>query len=302
MPYPILLIDDDPAYCRLLQDEAKKFRFIITYFDNLEDGLEELKKSRRMKAVILDDRCKLESRQLEASKANFVFHAMQQLADIEHHYNRSIPFCVNSVKPDEFREELEGITPVFVKKADHEQMFHWIKDAIDQLPETAIRREYSEIFEKVALIFNEDQQEMLIDVIQKRGITDSASIVTSMAILRRLLENLVNAVCLKHLGKHPEYFVNGQNGSRTRQILEAMHPRILPPELFSTATQLYKTCSKYGNHDIRHSISNNFVPTTFTLTRLTYTFLELFDYLINDTKWNNFEKGNEQIKNADFLP
>ena len=280
IPYSILLIDDDPVYCRQLQEAARGFRFHITVFHNLEEGMKELRKSRRIKAIILDDRCVLQASQQGAGKSNFVIHAIQQLKDIEHEYKRSIPYCVNCVIKDEFREDLEGVTQLFVKKQDHDQMFNWLKDSIDQMPETAIRREFYGVFEKVSAVFNEDHQELLIEVLQNRGIADSTTIVTNLIILRLLMEILVDAVCLKKLGRQPDDFVNGQNGSRTRQILEAMQPQILPSELFIQATQLYKTCSKYGNHPPPYLSANRFSPTPFTVTRLVYTFLEIADHLL----------------------
>ncbi len=281
-PLSILLIDDNPAYCLELQEVAKHFRFNITFFHNLEDGMEALTKSRRLKAVILDDRCLLEPGQPGAARSNFVFHALQQLRDIEHHYNRAIPFCVNSENPAEFREDLEGISRVFVKKNEHDQMFRWLKDSIEQLPETAIRKEFYGIFEKMDAIFNEEQQELLIDVLQGRVSAEPSRIVTNMAILRRLLEDLVNAVCLKKPGKPPAAFDTG-TGSRTRRILEAMRPRILPDELFVQANQLYKTCSRYGNHvHLFGSSVPCFSPGKYTLARLVYAFLEIADYLLAD--------------------
>ncbi len=281
-PPRILLIDDDPAYCLQLKGAALQAGFEVVYFHNLEDGMDALKETRRLKAVILDGRCFLEPRQEGNAHSNFVFHALQQLTDIEHHYNRAIPFCVNSESPEDFREDLEGITRVFLKRSEHEGMFGWLKEAINDLPETAIRRRFVDVFKAIDSHLDEEQQELLIDVLQNQGTLDRAGIVTNLAMLRRLLEDIVDAGCLIKLGKQPSEFDDGQ-GSRTRRILEAMHPRALPAELLSQAISMYKTCSKYGNH-VAHkkSRSSAYFPGKYALPRLVFTFLELVCHLVDE--------------------
>lgn len=281
-PPHILLIDDDPSYCIQLRAAAIHAGFEIIFHHNLEDGMGALKETRRLKAVILDGRCFLEPGQAGVAHSNFVFHALQQLADIEHHYNRAIPFCVNSENPEDFREDLDGIASVFLKRSEHEGMFGWLKEAIADLPETAIRRRFANIFEAIDAHLDEEQQELLIDVLQNQGTLDSAGIVANLAMLRRLLEDIVDAACVLKLGKRPSEFDNGQ-GSRTRRILEALHPRALPAELLSQAISMYKTCSKYGNHVAhRNSRGNAYFPGEYALPRLVFTFLELACYLLNE--------------------
>jgi hypothetical protein len=250
---------------------------------NLEDGMELLRKSRKIKAVILDGRCILEPGQQQGmAKSNFVFHGWDQIKEIEHDFNRNIPFCVNTEIPDDFIEDLEGITRVFKKNNDHHAMFQWLSDTVEQLPETATRKEFQGIFELIDIVFNDDLQELLLDVIQTRDSNDKAVIVTNMARLRRLLESLVDVACLRLLGKQPTSF-KFQHASRTRNILEAMHPAVLPPELYIQATQLYKTCSKYGNHAdlLQVSPDATFLPGKYTTQRLAYSFIELAHHLLS---------------------
>ena len=279
IPYSILLIDDDRDYCRQVLNAAKPYRLMVVFFHNLEDGLNALIESRRFKAIILDDRCILKTNQSGAAKSNFVIHAIQQLKDIEHKNKRSIPFCVNCEKLDEFREDLEGISRLFVKKQDHDQMFQWLRKSMDELPETSIRKEFYGIFEKTSDIFNEDRQESLVELLQNRGVTDSNTNIDSMRTLRLLLEVLMDSVCFQKIGKHPdEVLTKGRDESRTRQIITAMTPRILPAELHTQAHELYRICSKHGNHP--SSSANRYRPSALTITRLIYTLLELIDFLI----------------------
>lgn len=276
----LLLLDDDPTYCLQLQEAARAYRFDIDFCHNLEDGLDKLVTSRRYKAVILDGRCFIEHEQQGTARSNFVYHALHRIADIENEYNRTIPYCVNTEQPDDFREDLEGIAHVFRKTIQHDALFDWLKNTIALLPETSILKQYHDVFEKVAPHFNEEEEELLIDVLQSVGSSDSALIITNLALLRRLLERLIDIACIEKLNKQPYEFTSG-TGSRTRLILDAMHQRILPPELYVTANQLYKTCSRYGNHkSLQTKNLVGYKPGKYAYNSLVHSFLELAVFLL----------------------
>ena len=280
-PYSILLIDNDPAYCRRVVESAKRHRLIVTCHHNLKEGMDELMKNRRLKAVILDDRCGLTAWQSGEGQSNFVFHAMRQLGEIEYQYHRVVPYCVSCENTEEFKEDLDGITVVFRKDVDHDQMFQWITVSIDNLPETIIQKEYAGIFEKLSGIFDENQEALLVDVLQLRGTGEPAAIITGMVILRRLMENLADVACTIHLDKKPESYCIEGAGGRTKLILLDLQTKVLPVELHFQATQFYKICSKYASHiPLAPTEGPSFHPKKYTLGRLIYTFLELVDYLI----------------------
>jgi len=279
-PTTLLLIDDDPSYCLLVKEAAKAYRFDIQYHHNLEEGMQALALSRRFKAVILDGHCVLEPDQKSAARTNFVYHAMQQIKDIEKEYSRMIPYCVNTGNLGDFREDLDGIAPVFQKNIQQTDMFDWLKNAISLLPETLIRKRYDDIFSKTATHFTEEEEDLLIDVLQTAHLSDPSLIITNLALLRRLLERLVDIACTVKLKKQPHEFSVGQ-GSRTKRILEAMHQNVLPSDLFVSANQLYATCSKYGNHQDLKTIGATFKPGRYTAQRLVFAYLELADYLLS---------------------
>lgn len=103
----IALIDDNVQYCKQLQKEAKNYGFKISYFHNLETGIETIEQTPTIKAVILDGHCPIEPEQApETGKSNFVFHALHRLTDVEHIYNRFLPYCVNTSEPNDFKEDL----------------------------------------------------------------------------------------------------------------------------------------------------------------------------------------------------
>lgn len=279
----LLLIDDNTAYCRQVADEGMKYGFEVAYFHNLEQGFKALESSRRYKALILDGHCMLESGASEKAKSNFVFHALQRLKELEHSYNRVVPFCVNTERPEDFIAELEGIAMVFTKGTHHQSMFTWLKETIIELPDASIRLIYSDVFEVVNGLFTEEEEEMLIDALQLSGISAREDIVNGLALLRRLLELLMDIACRKHLGKPPDEFLKGY-GSRTRRIMEALQNKAMPAELFNTASSLYRTCSKYGSHserNLRHP-ALVYVPRKYSYNRLLQTYLELVISLLHE--------------------
>ncbi len=277
MPH-ILLIDDSPDYCQFLKDKGKMAGFGIVFYHNLEDGLNALKASRKFKAVILDGRCFLEPGQQGEARSNFVTHAIRQLADIENEYNRSIPFCVNSEHPGDFREDLDGIAPVFSKQDQPEALFEWLKQAIAALPESALREQHARVFNLMELHLPEEDPEILMDILLNQSHSDQPSVVASLALLRRLLESLADKACEIRLLRKPGEFRYG-SGSRTRKILDSLHPGQLPGELYNAAILLYKTCSRFGNHT-PPARSVTFIPGSYTLSRLAYTYMELVLFLL----------------------
>jgi hypothetical protein len=279
-PVTLLLIDDDPAYCLKLQTEGKGYRFDIVAHHNLEDGMEALVASRRIKAVILDGRCFLEPGQ-GVARANFVYHALQRIADIENEYNRSIPVCINTEHCGDFIEDLDGIAQVFSKADEHAALFEWVKSALAQLPETVVRKRFVETFEKTAPYFTDEEDDLLVDVLQTAHLSDPAIIITNLALLRRLLERLADIACVKKLNKDPLEFSEG-HGSRTRRILETMHRRALPHDLFVSANQLYVICSKYGNHqNLPTKGELPYSPNKYLVQSLVFAYLALVDHLLD---------------------
>jgi hypothetical protein len=276
----ILIIDDDPSYCKQLVATGRDYRFDIVFYHNLEEGMEALVASRRIKAVILDGHCFLEPDQQGIARSNFVHHALHQIADIENEYSRVIPCCVNTEHAGDFREDLEGVVPVFQKNVQEGALFDWLRTTIAQLPETLVRKRYDDLFERTALYFSEEEEDLLIDIIQSAGKSDQAAIITSLASLRKFLEILMDKVYVERFQKNPEDILRVKGG-RTVKILDEFHQSVLPPELYVTATQLYKTCSKYGiNHDPSPKNRIPYKPGKYALNRLLYSYLELADFLL----------------------
>lgn len=276
----ILLIDDDENYAAKLSAEALKAGFEIVTENNLESGMARLRSGHRIAAVILDGRCPLVPGEKVPVKTNFVTHALQQIRDLEDEYNRSIPFCINTDTPEEFSEEYEGIARVFLKDKDHQEMFAHLRDLIKALPETRIRDEFATVFQKISRRFDSETEELLMDVLLAMDSSDKATIVSHLGIIRLLLESLIDEVCLEKLHRPVEAFMHGE-GSRTRRILDNMKQHVIPIEMYDSAVQIYRICSRYGNHaDPVASGALVLSPTRNTYRRLVYGLLELMEYLL----------------------
>lgn len=275
----ILIIDDDAEYCKQLQAEAKAFGFELVTTWNLADGADLIRKDRKITAIILDGRCYLTADRQEPVRSNFVMHAIEKIRELEDEYNRVIPFCVNTETPDEFKEDLMGIAEVFLKNKEHEALFRNLKDLIRALPETTVREEYADVFEKTDKQFDDEFEALLISALLKMEASDKADITTGLGTLRLLLEAVIDQACREKLGKAPESF-HFADKSRTRQILEAMRQQVLPIELYDSAVMLYRVGSRFGNH--QDPVAHGAVvlnPGKYTYQRCVFALLELIVFL-----------------------
>jgi len=276
----ILLIDDDENYVAKLSADALKAGFEIVSDDNLESGIIRLRSGRRIAAVILDGRCPLSASGNQPAKLSFVTHALQQIRELEDEYNRAIPFCINTDTPEEFAEEYEGIAHVFRKGTEHEALFAHLRDLIRALPETTVREEFGEVLTKFSSRFDDETTELLIDALLALESADKATIIKNLGVLRLLLESLIDEVCQEKLHRPVEAYLHGE-GSRTRRMLDDMKQHVIPIEMYDSAVQIYRICSRYGNHaDPVAPGAIVLKPTRYTYQRLVYGLLELMEFLL----------------------
>lgn len=276
----ILLIDDDENYVAKLSADALKAGFEIVSDDNLESGIIRLRSGRRIAAVILDGRCPLSASGNQPAKLSFVTHALQQIRELEDEYNRAIPFCINTNTPEEFLEEYEGIARVFKKDSEHPELFAHLRDLIKALPETRVREEFGGVLTKFSNRFDDETTELLIDALLALESADKATIIKNLGVLRLLLESLIDEVCQEKLHRPVEAYMHGE-GSRTRRMLDDMKQHVIPIEMYDSAVQIYRICSRYGNHaDPVTPGTIVLSPTRYTYQRLVYGLLELMEFLL----------------------
>lgn len=275
--YKVLLIDDDNNYIEQLLNEAKAYHLEIIPVNNLDSGIEILESNINIQAVILDSHCMIEPEQdPDSDKSNFIFHALHRLTDIEHVHNRFIPYCVNTEFPDEFKNELNGITQVFTKHKHHKELFEFVRIEIEAQPETLAINKHEKVFRFFDDYMNAEDTDMLLEVIVNQSKQDKADIVANFALLRRLEEKLFDVLAVNALGLNPVE-LDRQRMSRTKNIIiQFKNKRKIPIYLFDFAMDIYTVASIYGAHNpINRNQRISFVPGKYTVQSLLYAFLEL---------------------------
>lgn len=251
-PTQIILINDDPAFCKTVKLAAQKHRFKVQAFGNLEDGIEHLETKQKVRAVVLDSQCYIDNDQKPDSlKTNFVFHAMEQINRVEHEQDREIPFCVYANQTFDLSNDLDGIARVFDAKKDEEEMFAYLKEEVAGMHETMIRQEYSDVFDFAEDFLSDEDDDLLETLFMKMGNTDPATIVSNLTTIRRLLEKLFDVLAPNLLGKDAGKFEYRGGGSRTKNIIATLErQRVLPKALKKIANDMYSFSSRFGNHNL----------------------------------------------------
>jgi len=277
-PIQILLIDDEPKSCKLLQDEARRKRFIVDCFHTLDEGIAHLEQNQKIRAVILDSRCALDDEQnTDSIKTNFVFHAMDQINRIEHEQNRYIPFMVFANNLFDLEKDLDGIAKVISKKNGYDALFKHLDDMIALLPEIIVREKHAKIFEFIENYLSDEDDDLMETLLMQSEKSDPSSIVTNITLVRRLLEKLFDILAPNLLGKNPEGF-DHLGKSRTRSIMGVLFDKkYLPYELKKSAGNLYSFSSKYGNHNLVGR-GNDYFPGKYAVASGIYSLLELYSW------------------------
>jgi CheY-like chemotaxis protein len=273
--FPILLIDDSPSYCAELEQIARNERFRVTTFNNLEEGIDFLRKNHRIKAVILDDTCVLNPDQKPGTaKTNFIFHALKDLNDLKHEQDRQIPFCVNTSEIGDLRDDLSGLARVFVKHQDEKLMFQHLRKEISALTESIIEEEFGSVLDLMEEYFDREDQELMQALLINRDKTDSESLISNLTLVRRLEEKLFDVLSRKLLNRDPYTFEN-RHSSRTKSIIQHLHKeKLLPYELKELSFNIYSYSSKLGNHN-----SKDYKPGLYFVKSMIYGLLELYNLM-----------------------
>jgi len=273
----VLLIDDDREYCLKLQKEAHNALLELIFAHNLEEGIDLIDSNRRIKAVILDGHCFLESGQNGSPKANFVYHALHHLDNLERTQNRIIPRCVNSEKSADFNEELQGLIPVFSKNTDSNILFRWTRQSINELVEVQVMEKHPAIFENSGLIFSDLEEDELVDLILFADNCDESDIPARLAIIRRLLERLTDVCAECLLDTSADVYAN-MMGVSVKPVFDALRTKkIIPAPLTKQVRDIYSYCSEFGNH-IHPEGKPEYSPDAYAYRRNLNGFLEVVSY------------------------
>ena len=151
------MIDDDPDNYHSTKNSAANFGFVLQYANNLGEGLEKIKKDRRILAVILDGKGFINPNQERGSDSqSFITKAISDLALLEREERRFIPKCVYTAWYDQLIGSLEGLIKVFDKKKlsltnlGLKEMFDFLSSEINNTEEHRIRNSFQNVFDAVA--------------------------------------------------------------------------------------------------------------------------------------------------------
>lgn len=275
MPHPLLLINDDLAFCQNLQQQAKLRGFVLHHRQSLEEGMELLAEKPEILAVILDTRCHIDDDDNGAAKSNFVLHAITQIQDYEHQMNRSLPYCICTENPEEFTEDFEGIARVFDKNDDAVALFDHVNQLIQMLPRIQAREKFAELFQVFEDFFSTEEEELLTDLVLNLNQSDSVSVISNLTILRRLEESLIALAAIKLLpeikkGKGPKTLGHARENLRRLNDM-----KFIDGFRYSFADDIYKVCSRYGSHSPQPNTQTARLPSSDTITGMFYLYADL---------------------------
>lgn len=279
----VLLIDDDTALNRALQNRARAYQVALHPFEHLEAGMNELRRNPKYQAVILDGKARLSAAQARGTEAeNFVHEAITQLRELELQQDRHLPFCVHTAWYEQLAPSLEGRARVFDKTqtARNEQqlagLFFYLRQAIEQQAEHHLRQKHAPIFNFVQQYLDQEDEQLLLNILSEKILEKRSFLLEKLAFIRRLEESVLNVYCAEVLGESPEkYGTKGQ--SRARDLIELIKRKRLAPLHISFMTYvIYTTQSAAVQHKApKGSDYYNYPLTPYTLRTFRNALLDI---------------------------
>jgi hypothetical protein len=250
----ILLIDDEPDYCRSLQELALlEYNIIITYYHNHDEGFAALAKDNSYHGLILDAKCLINPQQ-EFETDEALAYALNKLADYEQKYNRFLPFVVNTGYSDFtrfFSKSLEERqSRIFLKSQPAQEMLEYLLAQVNNSEIFQIERAYADVltpFNKGYL--PSEQRNNLMNIIKNMQRQEPAEISKTLTLIRVVNEKLMDA-----LGKATAY-------------------KFTQPDLIVQLSShlIRKIGSNYGAHPSR---TTDIQPSSYTVCSLSFALFE----------------------------
>lgn len=283
----VLLIDDDAALNRSMQNRARAYKVNLHPFEHLEAGFAELRRNPKYQAVILDGKARLTADQPRGTEAeNFVHEAITQLRELEIKQDRHLPFCVHTAWHEQLAPSLKGRARVFDKKqtARNEQqlagLFYYLRQAVEQQADNHLRKKHAEIFRFVQQYLDQEDEQLLLNIIKEKTLEKRSFLLEKLAFIRRIEESVLNVYCTEVLGESPEdYGKKGQ--SRTRDLIELIKRKRLAPLHISFMTYvIYTTQSAAVQHKApKGSDYYNYPLTPYTLRTFSNALLDIMQWV-----------------------
>lgn len=287
---PIILIDDDyEKFSKTFIQTAKAYGFIVTWFSNLKEGFNCLKKdkAKKYKALILDAECYV-NREDKHNTDAFLGKAITQLPNISK--ERYLPTVINTayskkVLTEPFKTLLkEQNISVFIKGKDGEALLDHLRDELANAPSFYIEQTYADVF----TIFDKnylapDYKTSLITILLDGEKLDKRG--ACLAAMRKFLEVIFEKVA--NILERPEIFFN-YGKVRYLKVAKALREKRNDnlESNHETKKQIYNFESYHETFvkNIHYTASNyggshaGELPSLLVIKSLTYGLLELLTW------------------------
>ncbi len=295
-PIHFLLIDDEKDYCNSLKTNARNSGVLISDFQNLEDGFEELKRELKYKAIIFDAKCMIDSDQ-EVDNFSFLPIALDRLREFEQQYNVHIPFVINTgyFGEDEITMIKQQVDikkgKIFSKGDGADELFKHLLKEIDKSEITKYEKEFAnvfQVFEKEYLPNN--MRDDLISILQNKNISSPAKIKDNLATIRRILDEIITTINKlkptilpnsKKTFMDKIKWLSGQRRIGSTQNYQGGETKYQTSSNEYLATAIWKISSDFGSHSLpTNSALYNAFPSIYTVQALTYSIMEIILWYI----------------------
>ncbi len=217
----ILLIDDDKQFCRSLRNrflligEETEINFQVRDFQNLDEGLAELEKDSKYKALILDAKALITSEQ-EDPNLDFLPVALHRLEKLNQKTGRiHTPFAVitgyydNFLSFDTLIKEQKG--KLFDKSSQEEEMLQYLLNKIENAENTKIEKEYAKVFDIfIKGYLDTSYRADLLEIL--KNLNNPSRLKDKFNSLRKFLEPIYKAIKTKDTNLIPDNIFYNRNG------------------------------------------------------------------------------------------
>ncbi len=293
MQYNFLLIDDDIEYCQNLRTAIEQIGLgeyatdiVITDCQNWEDGRVLLEKN-YYQALILDAKCMIDKNQ-ENESFDFLPFVLDKLKDIELAQNRLIPFVVNTGHLGE--RELDMVERLIAERnsqkfsktlSSKKDLLKFLMDKINDLPDTKIFKQYSNIFEIFELGFMPpnptDFRQKLLKILKNLDMpTENTAILQDARVIQdeiyKVLQTKISGLSGSFMTKNK--FLSGTIDSNYKPTTIVYQT----PALSYLASNINQICSAFGNHSTTKPSNLDVkyweVPSNYAVKSVVFALLE----------------------------
>ena len=192
-PYRVVVIDDDPKVRDDLLMMGRSAGFDIFAYSNLEAGMEKLREDSRINGLILDAEGKLTNE--SGAALTFLPEAVKQLEALISSRDRDIFTIINTVFFQKIAELYGDMFTINNKEDPPQKLFEDLKEGIDDLELTFIRRKYAQAIDQFHQIMGDpDREEKLVSILTNMKREDPDTIEKNLGQIRKVYEALMGKI------------------------------------------------------------------------------------------------------------